>query len=72
MKELIGRTIIGIKEMSNKDKRCNGYDGPHDHPITIILDNGVMIWAQQDEENNGPGTLVFEDQNGDGDYVKEV
>lgn len=56
--------------MCLKDKERNGYDGPYDHPIVLILDNGISIWAQRDEENNGPGTLVYEDKDGNGDYVK--
>lgn len=54
---LIGARIVDVVNLS---KEIIGKEGWGDSPysaIGIVLDNGAVIYASQDEEGNGPGAI---------------
>ena len=54
-KLLLGRKIVKIEWMSNKDaNQCEWYS----RPICLLLDNGVWIYPMRDDEGNDGGALA--------------
>jgi hypothetical protein len=58
--DLIGKKIKAIRKMTDMDMEAAGWDPDEvtTVPVLIELDNGVVIYAQTDEENNGAGVWV--------------
>ena len=55
---MIGRKIIAVRLMNDKELEYEGWDDLGDEvSAVIILDNGDKIYASQDYEGNGPGAL---------------
>lgn len=54
MNELIGRTIVGTRNLTQDEKDYLDWWGAA--PV-LILDNGLELIASKDAEGNGPGTL---------------
>jgi len=64
--KLIGRTITGIREMTDEEKRREGWDDWRYRTMAaIVLDNGAVLYASQDEEGNGPGVFFGADSEGE-------
>lgn len=55
LKHLKGRTIVDAFYCSEEDQDALGWN---DSGIVLVLDNGVQIVAQADDEGNGPGALA--------------
>lgn len=53
-KELIGRTILDIRDMTPEEKDELDWYG---HCPVIVLDDGQEIIVSQDDEGNGSGRL---------------
>lgn len=58
---VVGKKIIGIRRMTAKEKEAEGWDG---EASVIVLDDGAVIFASQDEEGNGPGMLFGRNKDG--------
>ena len=54
-RSLIGRTITEIRSMTEDEMESFGWDRPS---LVIEIDNAIELIAMQDEEGNGPGTLI--------------
>ena len=57
-KLLNGRTIRCATYLSTEEAKGLGWYG---RALAIELDNGVVIFASQDDEGNGPGALFTSD-----------
>ena len=55
---LIGRTITGIRTVTEEELEDNVWQEPSGFGSIITLDDGTEIWALQDEEGNGMGVLM--------------
>lgn len=53
-KQLLGRKIVGIRYMTEKEMRASGWD---QRCIVLILDDRNMIYPSMDDEGNGAGAL---------------
>ena len=69
--ELIGQTIKDIRRMTAKEQSEQGWDwvasALHSQkPTVIVLGDGTKLFASQDEEGNGPGTMFGTAPDGSG------
>lgn len=55
--ELIGRTIVDVRDMTQDEKDEMDWYGVC--PV-LILDNGQEVTISQDPEGNGPGWLFID------------
>jgi len=59
---VIGRKIVAIRQMSEKEKEAEGWE---DRGTTaLVLDDGSVIYPSQDDEGNGSGALFGVDNKG--------
>lgn len=58
---LRGRTITEVGVLSEEESDSERWVG---RTVVLVLDNGMTIYASQDEEGNGPGTLCGLTQDG--------
>lgn len=58
-KLLVGRTIVGVRYMT--DKECTDMDWMQ-KSIVLILDNGLQIYPSRDDEGNDGGALFTTDE----------
>ena len=63
---LIKRTIVNVRWMTDAEKTKLAWYRP---AVVLELDDGSQVYASQDEEGNGPGTLFGESREGEGFYV---
>lgn len=59
---IIGHTIVGARHLTAAECDEWGWDhiNPHNPaPVALILSNGVIVYAVQDYEGNGPGALFL-------------
>lgn len=62
---VIGRTIVGVRPLSRQELADQGwFVGARSVPVVLELDDGSLLWASQDDEGNGPGTLFAQDKAG--------
>lgn len=57
---LCGKRIVAIRKMTTKELEAEGWDEPRAltaEGMAIVLDDGTIIYASQDDEGNGPGAL---------------
>lgn len=60
---IIGQQIVGVRPMTHAEAEREGW--LNDIPATVLaLDDGTLIYAAQDDEGNGPGSLFGLDPNG--------
>ena len=58
---LIGRTITGVREMTDGEVEEFGWErGGGSIPMVYELDNGLTFTPSQDPEGNGPGHIFVE------------
>ena len=53
-KHLLGKSIIKIENMSEKDSKEQGW---HKRPIQLLLNNGVWLTMTSDDEGNNGGAI---------------
>ena len=58
-KQLLIKTIIGVRYMSHKEAKRFGWDS---RPVMFQLNDGNVFFASIDEEGNGPGALFTNDE----------
>lgn len=51
---LPGRTITSVRAMTEDECLAEGWTRP---ALALVLANGTVIYASQDDEGNGPGSL---------------
>jgi hypothetical protein len=51
---LLNRKIVGVKYISKSEAKSLGWYG---RSLSITLDSGLVVYASQDDEGNGPGAL---------------
>ena len=66
MTNLVGGTIKTVRWMTAAEMEKEGWNRP---AIVLEMEEGGKLFASQDEEGNGPGTLFGEDKNGDTIYI---
>lgn len=54
MNELIGRTIVGTRVLTQDEKDYLDWYG---HVDVLIMDDGTELLAARDDEGNGAGSL---------------
>ena len=54
---MIGRKIIAVRLMNNKELEYEAWEDEREVSAVIILDNGDKIYASRDYVGNGPGAL---------------
>lgn len=59
LKNIVGQKIKAVRKLTNEEINNIGWDHCSTTPIVIELESGFQIYAQQDDENNGPGTMVL-------------
>lgn len=70
LNSLIGKKLVCIRPMTMKDKEREGWDDDdHSASSILVFDDGTEIYASQDDEGNGPGTLFGRDKQGTTFYV---
>lgn len=57
VKELAGSKILKARVMTEAEMKREGWDGHNCPPLVLELDNGLHVYASQDDEGNGPGAL---------------
>ena len=58
---LIGRTITGVREMTDGEVEDFGWErGGGSLAMVFTLDNGLAFVPSQDPEGNGPGHIFVE------------
>ena len=58
---LVGRTITGVREMTDQELEDFGWERSGGSlPIIYTLDNGLTFTPSQDPEGNGPGHIFVE------------
>lgn len=53
-KHLQGRTIKSVRYLTDKEMESLDW---YASAVVLILDNGQLLWASQDDEGNGPGAI---------------
>jgi hypothetical protein len=56
-KLFVGRTIRQIRQMLPSELKYEGWEDRHKNTRVIVLTDGSLIYASQDDEGNGPGAL---------------
>ena len=65
MDELIGKKIVRVRPMTNRELEREGWTlTMHGRPPVLVLDDGTTIYPSQDEEGNHYGALVGVDARG--------
>lgn len=64
-KDLIGRTITGIRYQTDEEMDDHLWDRP---AIVIEVDHAIKLYPSRDEEGNGPGEL-FGDEPAGGPFL---
>lgn len=62
--DLVGRTIIAIRPLTEEEMRIYFWDGGNHHgtiPMAMVLDNGWRLIPSCDPEGNGAGHIFIED-----------
>lgn len=54
MNEIIGSKVVDVRHMTKKEAKAEGWEKGG---TALVLDNGIVLYASQDEEGNGPGAL---------------
>lgn len=54
---MLGLKIVGIRKMTKKEIRDEGWEGQIDVPTAIVLSDGTLLYASRDDEGNGPGQI---------------
>ncbi len=58
MSSLVGKKVTAVRSMTRKELQTEDWDPPHwKMCVAIELEGGVVLYASQDSEGNGPGTL---------------
>lgn len=63
---IAGRTIAKVRWMTQAEMEELGW---HRRTTVLELDNGDCVYASQDDEGNGPGTLFGNAAQGENYYV---
>ncbi len=66
MAALVGGTIKTVRWMTEEEMEKEGWER---RAVVLEMAEGGKIYASQDEEGNGPGTLFGEDRNGDTIFI---
>jgi hypothetical protein len=61
--EIVGATIKKLRVLTPKEMAEEGWDNDED-VIAIELSNGIVLYASQDDEGNGPGAMFGHDKKG--------
>lgn len=62
MENIIGQKIIEIRAMTKTELDAEGWEVREWENVTVlVLENGVKLYASQDEEGNGPGNIFGTD-----------
>jgi hypothetical protein len=68
---LKGKVVKCVREMTEAELDAEGWiASAYDKPLVIEFSDGTKIYAAQDPEGNGPGTLFGVAPNGDTFYVE--
>ena len=68
-----GMKIVKVRELTAKEMDSEGWIACHrTHPIALVLDNGAVLFASQDDEGNGPGAMFGHSKEGGGFRVTAV
>lgn len=59
LKNVVGQKVKAVRKLTDEEIKAVGWDHCSTTPVVIELESGFQIYAQQDDENNGPGTLVL-------------
>jgi hypothetical protein len=51
---LRNKTIVDVRYMTEKESNDSGWD---QQGLVIVLENGVTLYPQRDDEGNGPGAI---------------
>lgn len=54
---MLGLEIVGIRKLTKKEIKDEGWGGSIDVPMAIVLSDGTLLYASRDEEGNGPGQI---------------
>jgi len=63
--QIEGSKIILVREMTAREMKAEGWGCLPCQlpPVVLVLDSGAKLFASQDEEGNGPGSLFGSDKN---------
>lgn len=61
-KHLLGRTIVGIRYLTDKEVEDMGW---YQSSVVFILDNGSVFFPSADDEGNDAGALFGQTENGE-------
>lgn len=53
MDPIIGHKVVEVRQMTKDELKREGWD--ERNAYTLVLDNGVILYASRDIEGNGPG-----------------
>lgn len=59
---LVGRKIVKVEYMSKDNCRMLDW---YESGLILVLDNNTFVIVQQDDEGNGPGSLVVQSMTSD-------
>lgn len=56
---IMGQRIENIRLMTDEEMKLEGWDHNMDpHPVAVVLDNGVILYASEDPDGTRPGALL--------------
>lgn len=61
LNELIGKKIVRIRPMTNKEREEEGWHNDNSATSVIELEGGILIYPSSDDEGNNAGTLFGKD-----------
>jgi len=65
--EIKGATIVEVRHMTDGEIKAEGWTIPRAHgtPVALVLDNGTVLYASQDQEGNGAGVIFGKAKSGE-------
>lgn len=55
--DFVGATVVAVRYATDEEMEAEGWD-EYSPMVVMEFDNGAAIYASEDEEGNGPGTLI--------------
>jgi hypothetical protein len=62
----VGSTVSKVRYQTPEEQEAHGWHRP---AVVLELEDGGIIYASQDEEDNGPGTFFAVNKEGEDLYV---
>lgn len=62
---VVGKKIVKVRPMTTEEAENQGWSDTPRFATVLVLSDKSLLFASQDDEGNGPGTLFGEQSNGE-------